>query len=103
MDSIWNRTTGKLHSHPRDGSAVWAFTENECIQNLEAYATLITDLLKPLSPLSDYSQCAREIRTLLRKGRGCWAKMIHIEWSYLDELDKLIAELDGMPRPYQSA
>ena len=101
LDSIWDHTTGKLHSHPRDGSAVWAFTENECIQNLEAYATLITDLLKPLSPCSDYSDCAREIRALLRKGRGCWAKMTHVEWSYLDELDKLIAELDGRPRPYQ--
>jgi hypothetical protein len=94
LDSIWKRTTGKLHSHPRDGSAVWAFTENECIQNLEAYATLITDLLKPLSPNSDYSECARAIRALLRKGRGCWAKMTHVEWSYLDELDGLIAELE---------
>jgi hypothetical protein len=103
LDSIWDHTTGKLPSHPRDGSAVWAFTENECIQNLEAYASLITDLLKPLSPLSDYSDCARAIRALLRKGRGCWAKMTHIEWSYLGELDKLITELDGKPKPFRSA
>lgn len=95
LDSIWDRTSGKLHSHPRDGSAAWAFTENECIQNLEAYANLITDLLKPLSTNSDYSECGRAIRALIRKGRGCWAKMTHVEWSYLDELDKLIARLDA--------
>lgn len=99
LDNIWDHTTGKLHSHPRDGSAVWAFTENECIQNLEAYASLITDLLKPLSPCSQYSDFTRAIRALLRKGRGCWAKMSHVEWSYLDEFDRLIAELDGRPKP----
>jgi len=99
--SIWDRTTGKLSSHPRDGSAAWAFTEHECIQNLEAYACLITDLLKPFSPLADYSECARAIRSLLRKGRGRWTKMSHIEWSYLDEFDRLIAELDTKPKPYQ--
>jgi hypothetical protein len=101
LDSIWDHTTGRLHSHPKDGSAVWAFTEHECVQSLEAYASLITDLLKPLSPLSDYSNCARAIRALLRKGRGRWAKMTHVEWSYPDELDRLIAELDGRPKPYQ--
>ncbi len=99
--SIWDRTAGKLSSHPRDGSAAWAFTEHECIQNLEAYASLITDLLKPLSPLADYSECAKAIRALLRKGRGRWTQMSHIEWSYLDELDRLIAELDAKPKPYQ--
>jgi uncharacterized protein YjiS (DUF1127 family) len=101
LDGIWDRTTGKLASHPRDGSAAWAFTEHECIQNLEAYASLVTDLLKPLSPLEDYSECARAIRALLRKGRGRWTQMSHVEWSYLAELDKLIAELDARPKPYQ--
>ncbi len=98
--SIWDRTTGKLSSYPRDGSAAWAFTEHECIQNLEAYASLVTDLLKPLSPLADYSESAKAIRSLLRKGRGRWTQMSHVEWSYLDELDKLIAELDAKPKPF---
>ncbi len=101
LDSIWDRATGRLHSHPGDGSAVWAFTEHECVQNLEAYASLINDLLKPLSSLSGYGDCARAIRALLRKGRGRWAKMSHVEWSYLDELDRLIAELDSRPKPCQ--
>ncbi len=101
LDSIWDRATGRLHSHPADGSAVWAFTEHECVQNLEAYASLINDLLKPLSSLSGYGDCARAIRALLRKGRGRWAKMSHVEWSYLDELDRLIAELDSRPKPCQ--
>jgi hypothetical protein len=101
LDSIWDRVTGRLASHPRDGSAVWAFTEHECIQNLEAYASLITDLLKPLSPLSDYSDCARAIRALLRKGRGRWTQVTHVEWSYLDVLDRLIADLDARAKPYQ--
>ncbi|MHC4678813.1 MAG: hypothetical protein ACYTEK_08955 [Planctomycetota bacterium] len=101
LDSIWDRTTGKLPSYPGDGSAAWAFTEHECIQNLEAYASLITDLLKPLSPLPDYSECARAVRALLRKGRGRWTRMSHLEWSYPDELDRLIAELDSRPKPYQ--
>ena len=92
--SIWDRTTGKLAGYPRDGSAAWAFTEQECIQNLEAYASLIMDLLKPLSALPDYSECVRAIRALLRKGRGRWAEMSHVEWSYPDELDRLIAEMD---------
>ena len=101
LDSIWDVTTGRLQSHPQDGSAVWAFTDRECIQNLEAYASLITDLLKPLSALADYGDCARAIRALLRKGKGRWTQMSHVEWSYLDELDKLIAELDGRTKPYQ--
>jgi hypothetical protein len=102
LESIWDVPTGKLPSHPRDGSAVWAFTEHECIQNLEAYASLITDLLKPLSAIAGYGDCARAIRALLRKGRGRWTQMSHVEWSYLDELDKLVAELDGKTKPYQS-
>ena len=102
LDGIWGRTTGKLTSYPRDGSAAWAFTEHECIQNLEAYASLVTDLLKPLSPLAGYSESARAIRSLLRKGRGRWVEMSHVEWSYLDELDGLIAELDAKPKPFQS-
>lgn len=101
LDSIWDVTTGRLQSHPQDGSAVWAFTDHECIQNLEAYASLIADLLKPLSALADYGDCARAIRALLRKGKGRWTQMSHVEWSYLDELDKLIAELDGRTKPCQ--
>jgi hypothetical protein len=99
--SLWDRTTGKLISHPRDGSAAWAFKEHECIQNLEAYASLVMDLLKPLSSLSDYSECARAIRALLRKGRGRWSQLSLVEWSYLNEFDQLIAELDAKPKPYQ--
>jgi hypothetical protein len=101
LDSIWDVTTGRLQSHPQDGSAVWAFTDRECIQNLEAYASLIADLLKPLSALADYGDCARAIRALLRKGKARWTQMSHVEWSYLDELDKLIAELDGRTKPCQ--
>ena len=99
--SVWNRTTGKLISHPRDGSAAWAFKEHECIQNLEAYVSLVMDLLKPLSSLSDYSECARTIRALLRKGRDRWSQLSLVEWSYLNEFDQLIAELDARPRPCQ--
>jgi hypothetical protein len=102
LDGIWSVPAGKLRSHPQDGSAVWAFMEHECIQNLEAYASLITDLLKPLSAIAGYGDCARAIRALLRKGRGRWTQMSHVEWSYLDELDKLVAELDGKTKPYQS-
>lgn len=101
LDSIWDRTTGRLPSYRRDGSAAWAFTEHECIQNLEAYASLVLDVLKPLSPLADYHESARAVRALLRKGRGRWTTMSHIEWPYLDELDRLIAELDARPKPYQ--
>lgn len=101
LDEVWDVTTGKLHAHPDEGTAAWAFTEQECIQNLEAYTSLITEQLKPLSPLPDYSECARAIRALIRTGKGRWAKGSHVEWSYLDELDKLIAELDGRPKPYQ--
>ncbi|UCC97691.1 MAG: hypothetical protein JSW66_17835 [Phycisphaerales bacterium] len=101
LDKIWDRATGRLPSYRRDGSAAWAFTEHECIQNLEAYASLVTDLLKPLSPLPDYRECARAVRALLRKGRGRWTTMRHLEWSYPDELDRLIAELDAKPKPYQ--
>jgi hypothetical protein len=93
LNNVWDLTSGKLHGHPKEGSATWAFTEQECIQNLEAYASLITDLLKPLSPITDYSENARAIRAIIRKGKGRWAKGSHVEWSYLDELDKLIVEL----------
>lgn len=101
LNKVWDATTGKLHAHPKEGSAAWAFTEQECIQNLEAYASLITDLLKPLSPLPDYGESARAIRALIRAGKGRWAKGSHVEWSYLDELDRLIVELDGKPKLYQ--
>jgi hypothetical protein len=101
LDSIWDHVTGRLPSGPRDGSAVWAFTEHECIQNLEAYASLIADLLKPLSSLSGYRDCARALRALLRKGRARWTQVTHVEWSYLDELDRLIADFGARPKPYQ--
>lgn len=90
LDSIWDAATGKLHAYPQDGSAVWAITKRECIQNLEGYASLISKLLRPLSALPNYSECARVIRAIIRSGRGCWAKGSHIEWSYLFELDKCI-------------
>jgi hypothetical protein len=95
LNEVWDPATGKLPNHPKEGTAAWAFTEQECIQNLEAYASLITDLVKPLSPLPDYSECARAIRTLIRTGKGRWAKGSHVEWSFLGELDKLIAELES--------
>lgn len=94
LNQVWDAATGKLPAHPKEGSATWAFTEQECIQNLEAYAALITDLLKPLSPLPEYSESARAVRALIRKGKGRWAKGSHVEWPFLEELDKLIAELD---------
>ena len=95
LNEVWDSKSGKLHDHPKEGTAAWAFTEQECIQNLEAYASLITDLLKPLSPLPDYSESARVIRALIRTGKGRWGKGSHVVWSYLDELDKLIAELEN--------
>ena len=95
LNKIWDASTGKLHAHPQKGTAAWAFTEQECIQNLEAYASLITDLLKPLSPLPDHSENARAIRALIRTGKGRWAKGSHVEWSYLNELDTLIANLES--------
>jgi hypothetical protein len=98
LNEVWDARTGKLPAHPKDGSAAWAFTEQECIQNLEAYASLITELLKPLSPLPDYSENARAIRAVIRTGRGRWAKGSHVEWSYLEELDKLIADLESKAR-----
>ena len=100
LNKVWDAETGKLPAHPKEGTATWAFTEQECIQNLEAYASLITELLKPLSPLTDYSENARAIRALIRTGRGRWAKGSHVEWSYLNALDELIAELDGKPKPF---
>ena len=100
LNKIWDARTGKLPAHPKDGSATWAFTEQECIQNLEAYASLITEMLKPLSPLPGYKEDVRAIRALLRTGKGRWAKGSHVEWSYLNELDELIAELDGKPKPF---
>lgn len=90
LDSIWDAATGKLHAYPQDGSAVWAITKRECIQNLEEYASLISKLLRPLSALPNYSDCARVTRAIIRSGRGCWAKGSHIEWSYLYDLDKCI-------------
>jgi len=90
LDSIWDAATGKLHAYPQDGSAVWAITKREYIQNLERYASLISKLLRPLSALPSYSECARVIRAIIRSGRGCWAKGSHIEWSYLYDLDKCI-------------
>ncbi len=90
LDSIWDTTTGKLHAYPQDGSAVWAITKRECIQNLEGYASLISKLLRPLSVFPNYSECARVIRAIIRSGRRCWTKVSHIEWSYLYDLDKCI-------------
>jgi hypothetical protein len=93
LDSIWDRTTGKLHAYPQDGSAVWAITKRESIQNLEGYASLISRLLRPLSVLPKYSERARAIRAIIRSGRGCWAKASHIKWSYLYDLDKCIVSV----------
>ncbi len=93
LNEVWDPATGKLLASPEEGTATWAFTEQECIQNLEAYASLITDLLKPLSPLPYYSENARMIRALIRTGKGRWAKGSHVEWSFLGELDRLIIEL----------
>jgi hypothetical protein len=93
LNDIWDVTTGRLPAHPKEGSATWAFTEQECIQNLEAYASLITGLLKPLSPLPEYSESAKAVRAMIRTGKGRWAKGSHVEWSYLSELDKLIVEV----------
>jgi len=98
LNEVWDPATGKLEAHPEDGTAAWAFTEQECIQNLEAYASLITDLLKPLSPLPDYSESARAIRALIRDGKGRWAKGSHVEWSFLGELDKLITDLESQSK-----
>jgi len=100
LNEVWDATTGKLPAHPKEGSAAWAFTEQECIQNLEAYAALITDLLKPLSPLPDYRESARAIRALIRTGKGRWAKGSHVEWSYLNGLDRLITDLDSKPKAF---
>lgn len=95
LNGVWDAEMGKLSAHPKDGTASWAFTEQECIQNLEAYASLIIDLLKPLSSLPDYRESARAIRTFIRDGRGRWAKGSHVEWSFPGELDKLIDTLSA--------
>jgi hypothetical protein len=93
LDDVWDATTGKLHSFPQDGSAVWAVPGNEGVQNLETYTSLISRLLRPISVLEAYSEYARVIRAVLRRGRNRWRKQSHIKWCYLDDLDKVIAEL----------
>jgi hypothetical protein len=93
LDDTWDMTTGKLHSYPQDGSAVWAVPGREHIQNLEAYASLISRLLQPLSALPKHSECARAVRAIIRKGRDRWTKRSHIEWPYLHNLDRVIADL----------
>ncbi len=95
LDNIWDSTTGKSHSYPQDGSAVWAIVGHERVQNLEAYASLIARLLRPLSRSAKHSECARTIKAIITTGRGRWCKRTHIKWSYLNDLDKLIAELDA--------
>jgi len=101
LDDIWDVITGKLHSYPGDGSAVWAVPDRECIRNLEAYAALISKLLRPLSAVPDYGEFVRAIRAILRSGRGPLTKRSHIKWSYLDDLDKIIASLDSKPKQYE--
>lgn len=101
LDDTWDVATGKLHSYPQDGSAVWAVPGRDCIQNLEAYASLISRLLQPLSALPAHSECARAVRAIVRKGRGRWTKRSHIDWPYLHDLDKLIADLDGRPKQFE--
>lgn len=97
LDDVWDATTGKLHSFPQDGSAVWAVPGNECVHSLETYTSLISKLLRPISVLRAYSEYARAIRAVLRRGRNRWTRRSHIKWCYLDDLDKVIAELDGKP------
>jgi hypothetical protein len=101
LDTIWDAATGKLHSHPKDGSAVWAIRDNECVHNLEAYASLILKLLQPLSAIPEHGESARAIRPIIRRGRGRWTKRSHIEWPYLADLDKLIAALDDRPKQHE--
>jgi hypothetical protein len=101
LNDIWDVTTGKLHSYPQDGSAVWAVKEHQRVQNLEAYASIILKLLRPLSALAKHGECAGAIKAIVTKGRRRWSKWTHIQWSYLNDLDKLIAELDGQPKPYE--
>jgi len=101
LDGIWDAASGKLHAYPQDGSAVWAFPERECIQNLEGYACRISELLRPLSAFPSYSECARAIRAIIRSGRGRWTKGSHVDWTYLYDLDRCIAELKSMPKHYE--
>jgi len=98
LDTIWDAATGRLHSYPKNGSAVWAIRDNECVHNLEAYASLILKLLKPLSALSEHSEPARAVRTIIRRGRGRWTKRSHIAWPYPADLDKLIAAITHQRR-----
>ncbi|MFH1716161.1 MAG: hypothetical protein ABIF19_02320 [Planctomycetota bacterium] len=95
LAGIWDQATGKLPAHPKDGSAAWTIKDRESILNLEAYASRISDLLRPLSAIPACSERTRAARAVIRDGRARWAKISHIDYSYLRDLDGCIADLEG--------
>ncbi len=95
LNGIWDAATGKQTAHPKDGSATWIIKDRESILNLEAYASRISDLIRPLSAISDCSERTRTARALIRDGRARWAKTSHIDYSYIQDLDECIAGLEG--------
>lgn len=95
LAEIWDPATGKLPAHPNDGSAVWIIKDRESILSLEAYASRITDLIRPLSAIPDCSERTRRARAIIRDGRARWARTSHIDYSYLRDLDGCIGDLEG--------
>jgi hypothetical protein len=95
LNGIWDPASGKQPAHPKDGSAIWTIKDRESILNLEAYASRISDLIRPLSAIPDCSERTRTARAVIRDGRARWAKTSHIDYSYLKELDGCIKGLEG--------
>lgn len=95
LATIWDPATGKLATHLKDGSAVWIIKDRESILSLEAYASRISDLIRPLSAIHDCSERTRKARAVIRNGRARWAKTSHIDFSYLRDLDECITDLEG--------
>lgn len=100
LGKIWDRDTGQPRFSKGQNSSVWVVDHPEGIDQLEEAASKICKVTQGLRSIKEYEELTNSIFEIARNGSRRW-ETCKVPWEYLNELDRMIAKHDRIPKQHQ--
>ncbi len=78
-----------------EGGYSWLVEKLEHIELLNKKAGSICELSKPLLKIKKYRRYAAKVRAIVRCNGGRWTDRSNVDWSYPEEIEKIVKELEN--------